>query len=156
MKTSTKFWLIACPVIIIALAAFVFFKWYFIPQEGVDAGLLNYCNHEGIIFKTEEGKLIQAGYNTESTTGAWKSNEFKFSVERESLADTLRNYYTGQQVKLKWKRYNGTLPWRGKEQYIVYDIVNVASLDSAQPTIAEPMAPTSEPSDDITTLPTPM
>lgn len=147
-----KFLFIFCPILVIALAAFVFFKWYFVPQEGVDAGLLNYCNHEGIIFKTEEGKLIQAGYNTESTTGAWKSNEFKFSVERESLADTLRNFYTGQQVKLKWKRYNGTLPWRGNEQYVVYDIVDIP-IDQPNTTVTEPMTPSVDSADEIVNLP---
>lgn len=153
MKTSTKVWTILVTIIVLSLAGFIYFKWFFVPQEGVDAGLLNYCNYEGVIFKTNEGKLIQAGYNSQNSSATIQSNEFKFSVETDELAELLREKYTGQQVKLSWKRYNGTLPWRGNSQYIVIGIVGDNSLDSTPATPQPVSIATGEPTDDVLNLP---
>ncbi len=40
-------------------------------------------------------------------------------------------------MKLHWKRYLGTLPWRGKSQFIV-DSVYVAKQPEAAATAADP------------------
>ena len=39
-------------IIVLALAAFIFFKFYFVFGEGVKAGELNYVVYKGYIFKT--------------------------------------------------------------------------------------------------------
>jgi hypothetical protein len=57
--------------------------------------------------------------------GSIQSNEFKFSVVDEHVAERL-NQGQNTGIKLHWKRYLGTLPWRGNSQYIV-DSVYVAS-----------------------------
>ena len=111
-------------VLVVALGLFLYFKFWFVYSTGVNEGDINYFQREGFIFKTYEGKMIQTGYNSKNTTSTIQSNEFKFSVEKESVARQL-NEGTNTGVKLHWKRYLGTLPWRGNSPYIV-DSVYVA------------------------------
>lgn len=49
-------------IAVLALAAFIFFKFYFVFGEGVKAGELNFVVYKGYIFKTYEGRAIQAGF----------------------------------------------------------------------------------------------
>jgi hypothetical protein len=111
-------------IVVLGLAAFIFFKFCFVYSEGVNEGDINYFQKEGFVFKTYEGKMIQTGLKNTKVQGSIQSNEFKFSVVKESVARQLNE---GQNigVKLHWKRYLGTLPWRGNSQFIV-DSVYVA------------------------------
>ena len=105
-------------IAILALAGFIFFKFCFVYAEGVNEGDINYFQKEGYIFKTYEGKMIQSGLKNTKVQGSIQSNEFKFSVDDERVAQKLfESSNTG--VKLHWKRYKGTLPWRGNSQFIV-------------------------------------
>ena len=71
-------------VICILAAAFTFWwKYYFVFGEGVKSGQLNYVVKKGNLFKTYEGKLIQAGFRTK-TAGNIQSYEFEFSVTDDS------------------------------------------------------------------------
>ena len=62
MTIKKKMILIISSVVAIALAALIFFKFYFVFGEGVKAGELNYVVYKGYIFKTYEGKVIQSGF----------------------------------------------------------------------------------------------
>lgn len=105
-------------IAVLALAGFIFFKFCFVYAEGVNEGDINYFQKEGYIFKTYEGKMIQSGLKNTKVQGSIQSNEFKFSVDDERVAQKLfESSNTG--VKLHWKRYKGTLPWRGNSQFIV-------------------------------------
>lgn len=126
MKTFNKVILGLSIAIVVGLAAFIFFKFCFVYSEGTNEGDINYFQKEGFIFKTYEGKMIQTGYNSKSANATIQSNEFKFSVVDENVAEQLDKSST-HQVKLHWKRYLGTLPWRGKSQYIVDEIIQVQS-----------------------------
>ncbi len=110
----------------IALAAFVFFKFYFVFGEGVKAGELNFVVYKGYVFKTYEGRAIQAGFGKGKGTnpGVIQSYEFDFSITDEAIADSLMRC-GGKTVELHYKEYLGTLPWRGKQKYIVDRIVSV-------------------------------
>ncbi len=111
-------------VIILALGLFLYFKFWFVYSSGVNEGDINYFQREGFIFKTYEGKMIQSGYNSKNTSSAIQSNEFKFSVEDERVAQQINNA-SGRQIKLHWNRYLGTLPWRGNSQFVVDSIYSV-------------------------------
>ena len=124
MKTSGKVFSIIGAVIVLGLAVFVFFKFCFVYSEGINEGDLNYFQKEGFIFKTYEGKMIQSGYNSKNGKTAVQSNEFKFSVDDERVADQLNNA-SSRQIKLHWKRYLGTLPWRGNSQFVVDSVISV-------------------------------
>ena len=110
----------------IVVAGFIFFKFYFVFGEGVKAGELNYVVYKGYIFKTYEGRAIQAGFGKGkgANAGAIQSYEFDFSITDKAIADSLMRC-GGKTVELHYKEYLGTLPWRGKQKYIVDRIVSV-------------------------------
>ena len=105
-------------VIVVAAAVFVFFKFFYVFGSGVKAGELNLFVYKGYVFKTYEGRLIQAGYNSKNTNATIQSNEFNFSVTDEKVAKQLERC-TGKVVELHYKEYLGTLPWRGMTKYVV-------------------------------------
>ena len=112
-------------ILIIVLTVFFYFRFFFVYSSGVNAGDINYFQHEGVIFKTYEGKMIQSGFRTGTgSRSGLTSNEFKFSVTDKAVAEELMRC-SGKRVELKWKRYMGTLPWRGNSQYIVCEILSV-------------------------------
>ncbi len=119
MTTKSKSLSIISAIIVVGLALFIFVKFCFVYSEGTNEGDINYFQKEGFIFKTYEGKMIQSGFK--GVTTAIQSNEFKFSVDNEVVAATIDSL-PNQQVKLYWKRYLGTLPWRGNSQYVVYKV----------------------------------
>ena len=124
MTTGKKIIAIITPVLVVALAVFVYVKFFFVYSQGVNEGDINYFQKEGFIFKTYEGKMIQTGYNSHNATAAIQSNEFKFSVEDEEVARIIENS-SSRQVKLRWKRYLGVLPWRGNSLFVVDSVVMI-------------------------------
>jgi hypothetical protein len=116
---------IVVAILVLALAAFVYFRFFFVYSSGVNAGDINYFQRQGVVFKTYEGKMIQSGFKGgNGTIGSLHSNEFKFSVTDRQLADTLMRC-SGKHVELRWKRYMGTLPWRGASQYVATELLSV-------------------------------
>ena len=126
MSTTGKVITWTSVIAVLALAGFIFFKFCLVYSEGVNEGDINYFQKEGFIFKTYEGKMIQTGLKSSKNQGAIQSNEFKFSVVDERVARKIEEgSNTG--VKLHWKRYLGTLPWRGNSQFIVDSIYSTNS-----------------------------
>ena len=125
MSTKGKIitWLVA--ILLVAGAIFVYFKFYFVFGEGVKAGELNQIVYKGWVWKTYEGRLIQAGFKSnQKAGGSLQSNEFNFSVVDKAVADSLM-LCSGKNVELHYKEYNGWLPWRGMQRYIVDRIVSI-------------------------------
>ncbi len=115
---------IVLAVLLLGGAGWFYFRYYFVFGEGVKAGELNYLVNKGIVFKTNEGRLIQAGYNSKNSTATIQSNEFMFSVENQAVADSLMRC-TGKQVELHYKEYFHSLPWRGVSEFVVDSIISV-------------------------------
>lgn len=113
-------------VVVLALSLFVYFRFYFVFGEGVKAGELNFVVYKGYIFKTYEGRAIQAGFGKGKgvNAGTIQSYEFDFSITDKAVADSLMRC-GGKIVELHYKEYLGTLPWRGQQKYIVDRIVSV-------------------------------
>ena len=124
MNTGSKIITVLSTLAVVALAVFVYVKFFFVYSEGTNEGDINYFQREGFVFKTYEGKMIQTGYNSHNTSATIQSNEFKFSVVEENVAQQIDNN-SSRQIKLHWKRYLGTLPWRGKSQFVVDSIISV-------------------------------
>ena len=126
MTTKKKIISITGAIFALALALFIYFKFYFVFGEGVKAGELNFVVYKGYVFKTYEGRAIQAGFakNKGTVTQAVQSYEFDFSITDQAIADSLMRC-GGRTVELHYKEYLGTLPWRGKQKYIVDRIVSV-------------------------------
>jgi hypothetical protein len=128
IKRKVKGWLLKLSIIAaIGLAVFIYFRFYFVLGTGVKAGQLNYVVYKGYVFKTYEGKLIQAGFRgvpKGAATTAIQSYEFEFSIEDKALADSLM-LSGGKEVELRYKEYLGALPWRGYSKFVVYEIVHI-------------------------------
>ena len=125
MSTKGKIitWIVA--ILLVASAVFVYFKFFFVFGEGVKAGELNQIVYKGWVWKTYEGRLIQTGFKSnQKTGGSLQSNEFNFSVVDKAVADSLM-LCSGKNVELHYKEYNGWLPWRGMQRYIVDRIVSI-------------------------------
>lgn len=118
MNKRKILWAIAM-VLFLTLVIFIYWRYYFVYAEGTKAGLLNTFQKKGILFKTWEGKIIQSGFRANV-----QSNEFDFSVTSESVAEKLLRC-SGKEVELHYKRYIGTLPWRGLERNIVDSVYEV-------------------------------
>ena len=124
MKTKGKIILTSSIVLVLALVAFIYFRFCFVFGEGVKAGQLNQVMYKGYVFKTYEGRLSQSGFKGQKGTNSTQSNEFNFSVTDKAIADSLMRC-SGKMVELHYKEYLGALPWRGMEKYIVDQIVSV-------------------------------
>ena len=124
MNTGSKIFKTIVRGLLLSLGIFVYVKFFFVYSEGTNEGDINYFQREGFIFKTYEGKMIQTGYNSHNTSATIQSNEFKFSVVDERIAEQIDSN-SSRQIKLHWKRYLGTLPWRGNSQFVVDSIISV-------------------------------
>lgn len=116
-------------ILALVLAGFIYFRFYFVFGDGVKAGELNQFIYKGYVWKTYEGKLIQAGFrgSNKNTGGATvESYIFDFSVEDEEVANELMRC-SGKSVELHYKEYLGTLPWRGMQKYVVDRIVSTST-----------------------------
>ena len=116
----------------VGLAIWFFFKFYFVFGAGVKAGELNLFVYKGYVFKTYEGRLIQAGYNSKNSNATIQSNEFNFSVKDENVARQLERC-AGKTVELHYKEYLGALPWRGMSCYVVDSVLSVSTSTEPLP-----------------------
>ena len=116
-----KFFRIFLLLVVIALAIFIYVRYYFVLGEGVKSGELNYCVKKGYVFKTYEGKLIQSGIRSLSPNTI-QSYDFEFSVTNEKVAKALMAN-SGMVFDLYYKEYKGAIPWRGFSRYVVDSIV---------------------------------
>ena len=141
-----KFITITTLLLIAALATFIYFRFYFVFGEGVKSGELNYVVRKGFLFKTYEGKLIQAGFRTQAA--GLQSYEFEFSVEDKQLAERLM-LLGGETVELHYKEYFGRLPWRGFTKFVVDSIVSSAPTRHQQTPVLPPVPPQVEGTESI-------
>jgi hypothetical protein len=131
-----KFTIIATLVIILGLAIFFWWRFYFpFSDDSSKDGYLNKIEHKGYLFKTWEGTLIQGGLKSASP-GSMQSPTFEFSVINETLAKTLQ-LNSGKYFNLHYKEYLGTLPWRGHSKYIVDSIITMREMGNA-PAVLNP------------------
>jgi hypothetical protein len=118
-----KFFTIFLLVVLVLGAIWFAWHFYWVFGEGVKAGQLNNFTKKGYVFKTYEGKLIQAGFQG-GQPGSVQSNEFRFSVVSDSVAGKLMSN-SGKEFELHYKEYMGALPWRGTSVFIVDSIISM-------------------------------
>ncbi len=128
MTTRGKIFTWTGIVLALALAGFIYFRFYFVFGDGVKAGELNQFIYKGYVWKTYEGKLIQAGFrgSAKGSGAAVESYIFDFSVADDEVANELMRC-SGKSVELHYKEYLGTLPWRGMQKYVVDRIVSTSN-----------------------------
>ena len=129
-------------VLVLGLAVFCYFRFYFVFGEGVRSGELNYVVYKGVVWKTYEGKLIQTGIKAQNT--GVQSNTFDFSIADKEIAERLMTE-SGKVMDLHYKEYFGRLPWRGHTRYIVDDIITIqekkTTIDQQNEEVLSTIAP---------------
>ena len=127
---GNKIFKIAVAILIAGLIVFCYVRFVYVFAEGTKAGVLNTFQKKGYVFKTWEGIIIQSGFKANV-----QSNEFVFSVTNQQVIDILEKN-SGREVNLHYKRYFGTLPWRGMSTYLVdsvYEVRGVAPETTIKP-----------------------
>lgn len=101
---------------------------YFDPyvEDATQFGYVEHIEKRGSIFKTYEGVLIP--YKELMDTTRIYSRDFIFTADNESVAARLkRAQLNAMPVRVEYKRYHATVPWRGASKIIV------TSVDSVDP-----------------------
>ena len=62
MSTKSKIISFLTVILLLALGVFCYIRFFYVFGDGVKAGELNQFMLKGYIFKTYEGRLIQAGF----------------------------------------------------------------------------------------------
>ena len=122
-----KFLLIALAVVVVGLIIFLWGHYFYVFGEGMKSGELNYVVKKGWLFKTYEGKLIQAGFRSKAP-GSVQSYEFEFSVVDPAIANKLM-VSSGKTVLLHYKEYGGAVAWRGYSNFVVDSIVSITDVE---------------------------
>ena len=107
-------------ILVIILATFIYFQYFYTYSEGYRAGLLQKFSNKGMIFKTYEGELILSSVSSNSNV-AIASEKFQFSVLKKNISpmfDTLQ----GRNVIVHYIEKKGIIPWRGDSRYLVDSI----------------------------------
>lgn len=110
---------IALAGIAIGLAVGVYLR-YFSPyvSEATQYGYVEEIEKRGTVFNTYEGILIP--YKEIMDTTRVYRNDFVFSVTDPSVAVALRRLqYANLPVRVEYKRFHATLPWRGESRIVV-------------------------------------
>ncbi|HEY8659732.1 MAG TPA: hypothetical protein VIL78_11885 [Hanamia sp.] len=113
-------------LLVVGLGIFFYAHFYWVFGSGTKAGTLNTFMKKGYLFKTYEGKIIQSGFKQNI-----QSNEFDFSVTKESVAQVLLNN-AGRDVEVHYIEYFGALPWRGMQRYIVDSVYEVRNAEDSR------------------------
>jgi hypothetical protein len=127
MKKNVS-WIILFVVII--LASFVYWKYFFTYSEGYRAGLLQKFSKKGNIFKTYEGEMILSSVRSNINV-ALASEKFLFSVQDKAVSGKL-DQIQGEFIIVHYTEKNGMLPWRGETKYLV-DSVKVGNAADIYP-----------------------
>ena len=130
-RSRAPFWLwIVGVAVIIGLIIGCWIR-YFSPyvEDATQFGYVENIEKRGTIFKTYEGTLIP--YRELMDTTRVYSRDFIFSVDDNQTAATLKQaLYDARPIRISYKKYHATLPWRGASKIIVTsaDTVNPSQI----------------------------
>lgn len=113
-------WLIvACAVVL----GVIFWLRYVSPYA-TDCRVKGYVTNvekRGLVFKTYEADVVSEQALTDTTRVY--SHNLSFSVENPAIVKRLQAMQgTGVPVQIVYKKYYGTLPWRGASKYVIEQI----------------------------------
>lgn len=116
-------WLWFFLVVAVVLAAALTIR-YFVPYvtESRVTGYVTLVEKRGIVFPTFEGEMVSESQLADTTR--IYSRDLSFSIPDDDLALRLQQYQgTGRPVTVTFKRYYGTLPWRGASNTVAVDFI---------------------------------
>ena len=122
MKSKLKtFFIWFTVIVLVILAVFIYWKYYFTYSEGNRAGLLQKFSYRGQIFKTWEGEMILSSVVSNQNVPL-ASEKFMFSVKDKNIAEKL-SHLEGSLITVHYMEKNGRLFWNGDTKYFVDSVV---------------------------------
>lgn len=119
-KRITPLWWWLAGALLISVLGIVFWMRYFSPyiEGATQAGYVDSIESRGKIFKTYEGVLLP--YKELMDTTRIYSRDFIFSTTDSKVAATIKKLMlAGKPVRVEYKQYHATVPWRGSSKIIV-------------------------------------
>lgn len=129
--------LYAALALIIVIVIGVIYVRFFSPyiKEATQYGYVEHIEYRGDLFKTYEGVLIP--YKELHDTTRVYNRDFSFSVANAKEAAKLkRMQVAGLPVRVEYKVYHSSLPWRGDEKVMVTKVDSVDPLTILPPEFA--------------------
>ena len=84
-------------------------------------GYVTSVEKRGLVFKTYEADVVSEQALTDTTRVY--SHNLSFSVENPEMVRRLQSMQgTGKPVQIVYKKYYGTLPWRGASKYVIEQV----------------------------------
>jgi hypothetical protein len=118
-------WLLV--IVLVLLAPFIYWKYFFTYSEGYRAGLLQKFSYRGNIFKTYEGEMILSSVESNRNVPL-ASEKFYFSVKNPEMAKKMEQI-EGYMIVVHYRQKHGVLPWNGETPYFVDSVRIISELE---------------------------
>jgi hypothetical protein len=104
-------------IVLVVLAAFIYWKYFYTYSEGYRAGLLQKFSSKGTVFKTYEGEMILSSVSSTKDV-ALASEKFYFTLINKELVRSF-DMLQGKNIIVHYKQKNGAMFFRGDSEYLV-------------------------------------
>lgn len=132
--TRIPMWVwIICALAVVGLVIGCWIR-YFSPyvEDATQYGYVEGIEKRGMIFKTYEGTLIP--YKELMDTTRIYNRDFVFSVKDAETATKLKKaMYDVKPIRVTYRKYYATVPWRGANKIVVTDADTVSPLKILPP-----------------------
>ena len=119
-RSRVPFWVwVICALAVVGLVIGCWIR-YFSPyvEDATQYGYVEGIEKRGMIFKTYEGTLIP--YKELMDTTRIYNRDFVFSVADQKTAAKLKQaMYDVKPIRVEYKKYYATVPWRGANKIVV-------------------------------------
>lgn len=132
ISSRNKLIIRAALALLLLIILWILFKWIFgtSTEQSVAFGYVDDIEYRGKVVKTYEGVLIPYK-EIHDTTRIYKE-DFRFSTSSKQAAALKAYQGSGRPVKITYRTYNSTMPWRGETRRYV-ERVDTVSPDSILP-----------------------
>jgi len=97
-------------------------------SDGHRDGFIQKLSRKGIIFTTTEGELAMPGLRTVGSGDNQKiANTWEFSVNNPEIVKQLEEVHANEMVRLHYKQYLLSPPWKGDTGYFIIRIERLKS-----------------------------
>lgn len=149
-RRAILWWTIIIMAVVLVAAFWIrYFNPYSVGAQ--ERGYIVAIECRGFIFKTWEGQMaVSSDLNNQSSP---YMRNFDFSVESEKVANELLRYKNERrEVTVTYKRFLGTIPWRGEHKFIVTSVTPTDTV-AARPLTDPRLDETDPPAEEMLTSP---
>ncbi len=137
LRKRWKVWLWAGCVLVVILLGVACWLRYFSPyvEDATQYGYVEHIEKRGTVFKTYEGVLLP--YKELRDTTRIYSRDFIFTASDFEVAKRLKQAQLGgYPVRVEYRRYHATVPWRGSSKTVVTAVDSVDASTILPPEFA--------------------